>query len=204
MKELTREEVERIREDSRIVVGTTILRKRQKDGCTQEDVAEVLNVNRSEISKYENGTRDMLLSSLFVLGECLGFDLMDIMLDMNRNTADLYEEAIYRSKGVKKTWYTVKYVNQLGKSCNKVFNERKNELKIILNNYFGYENTSHKRKILVIADALYDVMKYSSGFEIEQIYKCILDSIEKEDNKVFKACLDEYRDIVLDEIKGSN
>lgn len=47
-------------------IGRYIKRKRNKDGAIQEELAEQLDVNRTTISHYENGTRDMPISSFLL------------------------------------------------------------------------------------------------------------------------------------------
>ena len=82
MKHLSKTQVDNIRKRELLKIGEFIKRRRTRQNVTQNDVAEVLSVNRAEISYYESGSRDMPISSFFVLGEALGFKLKDYVLDI--------------------------------------------------------------------------------------------------------------------------
>lgn len=53
-------------------IGKNIRRERKRKGWTQDDLAWEMETDRANISKYENGQRDMSLSTFYRFCEVLG------------------------------------------------------------------------------------------------------------------------------------
>lgn len=60
----------------RLKVGKYIKSFRELKGYSQHDLAKLMNVNRSTISKIENGKFSVSIDYLERLSEFLGFDLL--------------------------------------------------------------------------------------------------------------------------------
>jgi transcriptional regulator with XRE-family HTH domain len=61
--------------DYRIKVGETLKEMREKKGYSQDDLAEAMNVNRSTISKIENGKFNLSVDYLSKFSWFLDFEL---------------------------------------------------------------------------------------------------------------------------------
>jgi transcriptional regulator with XRE-family HTH domain len=61
--------------DYRIKVGETLKEMREKKGYSQDELAEVMNVNRSTISKIENGKFNLSVDYLSKFSWFLDFEL---------------------------------------------------------------------------------------------------------------------------------
>ena len=60
--------------DYRIKVGETLKEMREKKGYSQDELAEAMNINRSTISKIENGKFNLSLDYLSKFSWFLGFE----------------------------------------------------------------------------------------------------------------------------------
>lgn len=170
--------------------------KRNKDGATQEDIAKQLDVNRTEISHYENGTRDMPISSFFVLGECLNFKLKDYAIEIDSYKAvDLFEKAIYREKGKDKP-FTIGYVTPL-LDTKYTKNERKELLSQALKIYFDSDVSEESKKMLSVADILYEIVSDKSS--MNDVYVHIVNNIANTGDRRMDAIIREYISIIENE-----
>lgn len=61
--------------DYRIKVGETLKEMREKKGYSQDELAEAMNVNRSTISKIENGKFNLSVDYLSKFSWFLDFEL---------------------------------------------------------------------------------------------------------------------------------
>lgn len=61
--------------DYRIKVGETLKQMREKKGYSQDELAEAMNVNRSTISKIENGKFNLSVDYLSKFSWFLDFEL---------------------------------------------------------------------------------------------------------------------------------
>ena len=61
--------------DYRIKVGETLKEMREKKGYSQDELAEAMNVNRTTISKIENGKFNLSLDYLSKFSWFLDFNL---------------------------------------------------------------------------------------------------------------------------------
>lgn len=77
-------------------LGRLIQQRRVDSGKTQEDLARVLDINRSSIGNYECGRRNMTLKQLFDLAEA-----MDVILVVKLERVDGMEEIEKIMMGVK-------------------------------------------------------------------------------------------------------
>lgn len=197
MKRLSDNERDFIRKRCCKDIGRYIKRKRNKDGATQEELAEQLNVNRTAISHYENGTRDMSISSFFVIGECLGYNLKDYVLDIESQKAvDLYEKAIYRESGRDK-FFHIGYVTTIGPMKQTESDKRKDLLSQALEVYFESDVSQNAKRMLVLADMLYRTMADKSA--MSTAYKSIVREIADTGNRKMDAIFMEYISIVRNE-----
>lgn len=63
-------------------IGVNIKTFREKSGLTQEEVADYCGINRTVLSYYENGSREVSLLHLEKIAEFLDVD-MDVFLEEN-------------------------------------------------------------------------------------------------------------------------
>lgn len=197
MRHISEAEREMIRERTLKMVGDFIKKKRTKDGATQEDIAKQLDVNRTEISHYENGTRDMPLSSFFVIGKCLDFNLKDYAVEIDSYKAvDLFEKAIYREKGQDKP-FTIGYVTPLMDAKYTKYNERKELLSQALKIYFDSDVSEESRKMLSAADMLYRIVSDKSA--MNDVYVHIVNDIANTGDTRMNAIIREYISIIENE-----
>jgi len=70
---------ERMRNEFLIEVGNTIKNNRNKKKISQEKLAIYLEVDRSSISKYENGRMDMPVSNLPLISHYCDFPISDFV-----------------------------------------------------------------------------------------------------------------------------
>jgi DNA-binding XRE family transcriptional regulator len=61
--------------DYRIKVGETLKEMREKKGYSQDELAEAMNINRSTISKIENGKFNLSVAYLSKFSWFLDFEL---------------------------------------------------------------------------------------------------------------------------------
>ena len=61
------------------IIGNTIRDYRQKHRYSQEQIADYLGVDRSLISKYENGEREISLVQLARLADLFGTEMEDLI-----------------------------------------------------------------------------------------------------------------------------
>lgn len=196
MRNLSEAECEMIRENSRQGVGKFIKKKRLKDGATQEDVANELGVTRAEISYYESGSRDMPLSSFFVMGKCLDFDLKDYVIEIDSYKAvDLFEKAIYREQGKDKP-FKIGYVTPL-LDIKHTKTERKELLSQALKIYFDSDVSAESKKMLSVADMLYKIVNDKEI--MNSVYVHIVNNIADTGNERMNALIREYISIIENE-----
>lgn len=197
MKRLSDNERDFIRKKCCNDIGRYIKRKRNKDGATQEELAKQLNVNRSTISHYENGTRDMPISSFVVIGECLGYNLKDYILDIESHKAvDLYENAIYRERGRDKP-FSIGYVATISPTTYTQSDKRKDLLSQALEVYFESDISQNAKRMLVLADMLYRTMPDKSA--MNTAYESIVREIADTGNRQMDAIFMEFISIVRNE-----
>lgn len=67
--------------DYRLKIGDAIREIREKRGYSQDELAEIMNVNRSTISKIENGKFSFSIDYLVKFGSFLKFDINLIQND---------------------------------------------------------------------------------------------------------------------------
>lgn len=63
------------------IIGNNLKDYRQSLGYTQDGLAKYLGVDRSLISHYENGTREISLVHLSKLGDLFGIETDDLLVD---------------------------------------------------------------------------------------------------------------------------
>jgi len=73
-KQMRIENKEKFIQDYRIKIGDTIKSIREKKGYSQDELAEIMNVNRSTISKIENGKFNLSLDYLSKFSWFLKFE----------------------------------------------------------------------------------------------------------------------------------
>jgi transcriptional regulator with XRE-family HTH domain len=61
--------------DSRLKMGETLKRIREKKGYSQEQLAEIMHISRTTISKIENGKFAISIDYLVKFGLHLNFDI---------------------------------------------------------------------------------------------------------------------------------
>ena len=61
--------------DSRLKMGETLKQIREKKGYSQEQLAEIMNISRTTISKIENGKFAISIDYLVKFGLHLNFDI---------------------------------------------------------------------------------------------------------------------------------
>ena len=54
-----------------VAIGTRIRIRREELGLTQQDLADMLGINRNTLSRYENGEIEMKIGMLFLIAEVL-------------------------------------------------------------------------------------------------------------------------------------
>ena len=54
-----------------VAIGTRIRIRREELGLTQQDLADMLGINRNTLSRYENGKIEMKIGMLFLIAEVL-------------------------------------------------------------------------------------------------------------------------------------
>ncbi|MCC6461912.1 MAG: helix-turn-helix transcriptional regulator [Saprospiraceae bacterium] len=57
-------------------VGTMVQEYRKQNKITQQELAELLGVKKSYLSRIENGRADIRLSTLAKILSCIGFDIV--------------------------------------------------------------------------------------------------------------------------------
>lgn len=200
MKHLSKTQVDNIRKRELLKIGEFIKRRRTRQNVTQNDVAEVLSVNRAEISYYESGSRDMPISSFFVLGEALGFKLKDYVLDIEaREAVDLYEKAIYREVGKDKS-FKMEYMTSMQSlgQMNGMYADKKKEMVLqMIEAYFNSDASEDNKTKLVLADMLYESV--SDKTAMKSVYKSIVREVADTGNKYIDAAFKEYVSIVRNE-----
>ena len=73
--EIESENKEKFIRDYRIKIGDAIKNIREKKGYSQDELAEIMNVNRSTISKIENGKFNLSVAYLSKFSWFLDFEL---------------------------------------------------------------------------------------------------------------------------------
>jgi DNA-binding XRE family transcriptional regulator len=73
-KQMRIENKEKFIQDYRIKIGDTIKSIREKKGYSQDELAEIMNVNRSTISKIENGKFNLSIDYLSKFSWFLEFE----------------------------------------------------------------------------------------------------------------------------------
>ena len=87
----------RIRKEFLIEVGYTIRKNRIKNRISQEDLAAYLGVDRSSISKYENGKMDMPVSNLPLISQHCDFSITEFVKKKDTDLLmDVLDKSIYR------------------------------------------------------------------------------------------------------------
>lgn len=195
MRYMDDDERDVIRRQNKETFGAYLKRKRLKDGVTQEELAQQLEVGRTEISHYENGTREMPFSSFFILGECLGFNMTDYVLDTSSSRImDLYEKAIYREIG-KDKGFTIGYVSQMKKTSS--FNKQKETIIQALMLYFDSDVSIEAKQLLVIADMLYQKIENKSA--MNDVYYAIVQQVAQTGDRRLDKFFEEYIRIIRNE-----
>jgi transcriptional regulator with XRE-family HTH domain len=75
--------------DYRIKVGETLKEMREKKGYSQDELAEAMNVNRTTISKIENGKFNLSLDYLSKFSWFLDFNLRLKEIKNNRSVKQI-------------------------------------------------------------------------------------------------------------------
>lgn len=161
MRYLDEFEVKSFQKRSRLTFGEYLRKIRKRNGVTQEELAEQLNLNRTEISHYENGSRDISFSNFCVLSECFEFSLRDYEVDTTLpSTLNLFENAIYREIGRDKR-DTIGYLTPSMDISHTIQSKRQEFIENELRQYFDESKAKDIREILILADMLY--YKVSDG-----------------------------------------
>lgn len=157
----------------------------------------MLDVSRAEISYYESGSRDMPISSFFVIAECLGYNLKDYILDIESHKAvDLYENAIYRERGRDKP-FSIGYVATISPTTYTQSDNRKDLLLQALEVYFESDVSQNAKRMLVLADMLYRTMPDKSA--MNTAYESIVREIADTGSRQMDAIFMEFISIVRNE-----
>jgi len=80
------------------IIGNSLKAYRKKLELTQENVASVILVDRSAISLYENGEREISLVHLEKLADLFGIELEDL-LEENPENAKINLSFAFRAEG---------------------------------------------------------------------------------------------------------
>jgi transcriptional regulator with XRE-family HTH domain len=75
MAQILDSKMETYLQDSRLKMGETLKRIREKKGYSQEQLAEIMHISRTTISKIENGKFAISIDYLVKFGLHLNFDI---------------------------------------------------------------------------------------------------------------------------------
>lgn len=75
----TKEFYDELRKNILKAVGLVIRRKRQRINMSQNELANILGVNKSSISRYETGKIEIPTSSLPIISDCCHFPVKDFV-----------------------------------------------------------------------------------------------------------------------------
>jgi transcriptional regulator with XRE-family HTH domain len=65
--------------DQAKIIGQNIKQFRDKLGLTQEQIANLLNIDRSMVSHYENGEREISIVHLHKISDLFGIEIEDLL-----------------------------------------------------------------------------------------------------------------------------
>lgn len=83
------------------IIGNNLKDYRQNLGYNQDDLAKYIGVDRSLISCYENGTREISLVHLNKLGDLFGIEIDDFLVN-NTSEKNANMAFAFRSQGMDK------------------------------------------------------------------------------------------------------
>ena len=63
------------------MVGVRIKRRREASGYTQEEIAEMLNLNKASYARYEQGTAELTITRLAQLADIFECGLDQLVVD---------------------------------------------------------------------------------------------------------------------------
>lgn len=86
--------------DQNQIIGKNLQALRRKLGFTQDQVAEFLNINREEISYYENGNRSMPTDLMSQVANLYGVDEYDFF-EENLDLATVNLALAFRAESLK-------------------------------------------------------------------------------------------------------
>jgi DNA-binding XRE family transcriptional regulator len=87
--EMELENKEKFIRDYRIKIGNAIKNIREKKGYSQDELAEIMNVNRSTISKIENGKFNLSIDYLFKFSWYLDFEFQLKVTKNNKSVTQI-------------------------------------------------------------------------------------------------------------------
>ena len=65
-----------------MILADKIVRLRKKNGWSQEELAQKMNVSRQAVSKWENGTSDPSTSNLIALAKLFKISAEDLLREV--------------------------------------------------------------------------------------------------------------------------
>lgn len=109
------------------MIGEKIKTARLEKKLTQKNLAELLNVTVSNISKYENGDRTPKLKTLKKLEEILDIELLDLV--ENKVVLAEFKGTFARVSSIPKSWLEELGINQENRKIELIFDKDKIILK---------------------------------------------------------------------------
>ena len=98
------------KEKARQIYGKVIREKRKQASISQEELAEVLGVTKTTISRYENGTIEIPASSLMLISSCCNFSFDEFSRQMEaERSAGAFDLAVKHVRKWEKEEFSFSY-----------------------------------------------------------------------------------------------
>jgi len=183
------------------IIGDRIKQLREVKGISQSELAEVLNVGRETVARWENGTRDIKANSIIDLSNYFGVT-SDFVLGLSKNQTynnacvgeglGLSDTAIEQIKNMPSGLFSEKEVLDLMFQMGDI-KQTLNYIAIMAANYFSEENIKESLLSEYMA-----VKSFSSVIEkLKHFYKDTYDLIYKESDETKELMLQKANDLYL-------